>query len=79
LLLTHSSPEVLRIDKKGNIIVGDAGNGRVQIFSSNGEFLRILGAKHTRGHKFGWVSGLLVTNNYDILVSDSKNNLIYLF
>ncbi|EZA62464.1 RING finger protein nhl-1 [Ooceraea biroi] len=53
------SPEVLRIDKKGNIIVGDAGNGRVQIFSSDGEFLRVLGAKQTRGHKFGWVSGLL--------------------
>lgn len=69
----------MRIDKKENIIVGDAGNGRVQIFSPKGEFLRILGDKNTQGHKFGWVSGIFVTNNYDILVSDSKNNFVYLF
>jgi len=69
----------LKIDKKGYIIVGDAGNGRVQIFSPEGEFLRVLGTKKTQGHKFAWVSGLLVTNNYDILVSDSKNSFIYLF
>lgn len=73
------SPEVLKIDEKGYIIVGDAGNGRVQIFTPEGEFLRVLGAKKTKGHKFAWVSGLLVTSNYDILVSDSKNNFIYLF
>lgn len=51
----------------------------MQIFSPEGEFLRVLGVKKTQGHKFAWVSGLLVTNNYDILVSDSKNNFIYLF
>ncbi|XP_067204863.1 RING finger protein nhl-1-like [Linepithema humile] len=73
------SPEVLKIDKKGYIIVGDAGNGRVQIFSPEGEFLRVLGAKNTKGHKFAWISGVLVTNNYNILISDSKDNLIYLF
>ncbi|KAL6437147.1 hypothetical protein ACFW04_005017 [Cataglyphis niger] len=73
------SPEVLSIDKKENIIVGDAGNGRVQIFSPKGEFLRILGDKKTQGYKFAWVSGIYVTNNCDILVSDSKNNFIYLF
>lgn len=75
----HRSPEVLKIDKKGNIIVGDAGNGRVQIFSQEGKFLRVLGAKRTQVHKFEWVSGLLVMNNYSILVCDSKSNLIYLF
>ncbi|XP_012536441.1 tripartite motif-containing protein 2 [Monomorium pharaonis] len=73
------SPEVLKIDEKGYIIVGDAGNGRVQIFSPEGEFLRVLGAKKKQGHKFAWISGLLVTSNYNILVSDSKNNFIYLF
>jgi len=51
----------------------------VQIFSPEGEFLRVLGTKKTQGHKFAWVSGLLVTDNYDILVSDSKNSSIYLF
>ncbi|KAL6259960.1 hypothetical protein P5V15_009869 [Pogonomyrmex californicus] len=73
------SPEVLKIDEKGYIIVGDAENGRVQIFTPEGKFLRMLGAKKKQGHKFAWVSGLLVTNNYDILVSDSKANFIYLF
>lgn len=69
---------MLRIDKKGNIIVGDAGNGRVQIFSPEGELLCILGAKGSKELHFGWVSGMLVTNNYDILVADSRNNVIYL-
>lgn len=70
---------MLRIDKKGNIIVGDAGNGRVQIFSPEGEFLRMLGAKGSKERPFGWVSGVLVTNNYDIFIADSRNNVIYLF
>ncbi|XP_018314682.1 uncharacterized protein [Mycetomoellerius zeteki] len=73
------SPEVLKIDAKGYIIVGDAGNGRVQIFSPEGKFLRVLSDKKVQGHKFAWVSGLLVTDNYNILVSDSKNNFVHLF
>lgn len=69
---------VLKFDEIGNIIVGDAGNGRVQIFSSKGEFLRILGTKRNKKTPFEWVSGVLVTNNYNIFVADSRDNVIYL-
>lgn len=73
------SPETVAIDPKGNLIVGDSGNGRIQIFSSNGELLRILGSKGTKEGQFGWVSGILIKENLEIIVADSKNYTVQVF
>ncbi|XP_015592405.1 RING finger protein nhl-1 [Cephus cinctus] len=73
------SPEIVKVDIKGNIIVGDSGNGRIQIFSPEGDLLRILGSRGTKTGQFGWVSGLLIKDNLEIIVSDSKNYTIQVF
>lgn len=73
------SPEVVAVDGRGNIIVGDSGNARVQIFSPQGDLLRVLGGRSSKSNKFGWISGLLVKNNLDLLIGDNKNNTIKMF
>lgn len=34
------SPESVAVDDEGFIVVGDSGNGRVQVFHPNGRFVR---------------------------------------
>lgn len=34
------SPECILVDPQGFILVGDSGNGRVQVFRPNGNFVR---------------------------------------
>ena len=36
------SPESVAVDSKGFILVGDSGNGRVQVFSPEGRFVRLV-------------------------------------
>ncbi|XP_033223794.1 RING finger protein nhl-1-like isoform X2 [Belonocnema kinseyi] len=73
------SPEVVKLDNKGNIIVGDSGNGRVQIFSRQGELLKSFGEKGSKAGQFSWISGLVIKPNLEIIVADSKNNTLQLF
>lgn len=66
------------LDDNGNIVVGDSGNGRIQVFSPTGSHLRTYGCQGKRVGYFGWISGLIVLPNNDILVSDSKRNTLEL-
>ncbi|KAK7020631.1 hypothetical protein SK128_019457 [Halocaridina rubra] len=73
------SPESIAVDPEGFILVGDSGNGRVQVFRPNGNFVRFLGSRgHSHG-EIGWVSGIALSKSLDVVVTDFKNNLVAVF
>lgn len=69
------SPEVVAVDCLGFILVGDAGNARIQVFQPDGTFVKILGSKEG----FGWISGLYITPELDIITTDRKERSLRIF
>lgn len=66
-------PRGIAIDQQGNFYVADSGNGRVQKFSSNGEFLGLVG----EGGEFREPNGVAVDSAGSLYVSDAgKQRLI---
>ncbi|XP_049877184.1 tripartite motif-containing protein 3-like isoform X2 [Pectinophora gossypiella] len=72
-------PEVLAVDPMGFILVGDSGNCRVQVFKPNGHYVRAFGRMGSEPGKFGWISGIHVTKQLDIIISDTKNRSVSFF
>ncbi|XP_045777272.1 RING finger protein nhl-1-like [Maniola jurtina] len=72
-------PECLAVDPMGFILVGDSGNCRVQVFRPNGQLVRVFGRLGSEPGKFGWISGIYVTKQLDIIVSDTKNHSVNFF
>ena len=69
------APVGLTIDKFNNLIVCDAGNKRVQVFTLRGEFLYVI-------HKFDnscFPCSVAVTTHGDIMVSEITWESIYIF
>lgn len=73
------TPECVAVDPEGFILVGDSGNGRVQVFRPNGNFIRYLGTRVNSHGEFGWVSGVALSRSLDVVVTDFKNNLVAVF
>ncbi|KAJ0174149.1 hypothetical protein K1T71_010295 [Dendrolimus kikuchii] len=72
-------PEVLAVDPLGYILVGDSGNCRVQVFKPSGQLIRVFGGLGTQPGKFGWISGIHVTKQLDIIISDTRNHAVNFF
>ncbi|XP_068217239.1 tripartite motif-containing protein 2-like isoform X2 [Palaemon carinicauda] len=73
------SPESIVVDAEGFMLIGDSGNGRVQVFRPNGNFVRFLGSRGSNHGEFGWVSGVALSKSFDVVVTDFKNNLVAVF
>lgn len=73
------NPEVLCIDSNGLIFVGDSGNCRIQVFNQRGEFIRVIGGKGVQPGHFNSISGLCVTEDGQILVTDARNQCFQVF
>lgn len=69
-------PEVITVDPLGFILVGDSGNCRVQVFRPNGQLVRVFGGLGSEPGKYGWISGIHVTKQLDIIISDTKNHSV---
>ncbi|PSN42641.1 hypothetical protein C0J52_08692 [Blattella germanica] len=69
------APECVSVDRLGFILVGDSSNARVQIFKPNGTLVKSFGGKG----KFAGVTGITVTNNMDIIVTDYKGGSVQIF
>lgn len=67
------SPEAVTCTNDGLIVVGDSGNGRIQAFDFDG---KLQGATAT---KFEWISGLSVTPDNKVVVSDCKSKNLQIF
>ena len=70
---------ILLLTTSGFILVGDNGNGRIQIFRPNGNFVRSLGSKGSGPGQFNWISGLTLSKDMDIIATDFKNHCIQIF
>lgn len=74
------SAEVVAVDPMGFILVGDAGNARIQVFRPDGTLVKILGVSGSKGgEKFGWIAGLVVTRELEIIVTDIRNRSLQIF
>jgi streptogramin lyase len=60
-------PHALAMDSRGRVFVGDRDNNRIQIFTQDGEFLE-------EWSQFGRPSGLFVSADDTIFVSDNQSN-----
>ena len=65
------------VDDKGNILVADCGNRRIQKFTNDGQFLESMGTKGTGPLQFnGPVDVAFNTHNKKVYVADLKNHCI---
>ena len=62
-------PHALAIDSKNRLLVGDRNNNRVQIFDLDGKFIQQL-------HQFSRPSGIWVTKNDVLYVTDSESESV---
>jgi len=61
-----SEPHTIAMDARGRLFVGDRENNRIQIFDQDGRFLE-------QWHQFGRPSGISITKDDTIYVTDSES------
>src|SRR5262245_30088357 len=61
-----SEPHTIAMDSRGRLFVGDRENNRIQIFDQEGKFL-------DQWHQFGRPSGIFITKDDTIYVTDSES------
>ena len=66
-------------NERDEIAVTDANNNRVQIFSSDGTYLRSFGSEGDEEGELDKPSGIAYLNNGNIVVADSGNNRLQIF
>lgn len=73
------SPSGLALDKEQNIYVADKGNYRVQVFDSQGKFLKMFGQKGSNYGEFINIRGIAMDKNDNIYILDPGNKRIQIF
>ncbi|MEZ4517692.1 MAG: TIGR03663 family protein [Chloroflexota bacterium] len=73
-----AAPRNVAVAPDGEIYVADSGNNRVQVFDSNGQFLREWGSSGTNPGQFNEPWGLVVDNEF-VYVADTWNHRIQKF
>jgi DNA-binding beta-propeller fold protein YncE len=68
------SPTGLAVDAKGNILVADTNNGRIEKFSPTGTFLSTLGADRIGHGQLGEPNGIAVDRSGNIYVAEVASN-----
>lgn len=63
-------------DQKGNLIVGDRSNHRIQVFDSTGAFKHKFGSEGVRPGQFNRPAGVAITRDSHIVVADKDNHRI---
>ncbi len=72
-------PSPITINHKGEVVVGDVMNARVQVFTKDGTFLRKFGQRGDAGSDFQVIKGLAVDSEDNVYVTDGKANQIKIF
>ena len=72
-------PVGVAVSDRDEIVVADCGNHRVQVFDSNGTFLRSFGHKGENTGEFNRPKGVAINKDRNILVADTYNHRIHIF
>ena len=67
------------VNERDEIAVTDTYNHRVQVFSSDGTYLRSFGRKGDKQGELNWPAGIAFDKNKRSIVVDSNNNRVQLF
>ena len=74
-----NDPWGVTVNERNEIAVTDHNNNRVQIFSSDGTYLRSFGSEGDQEGEFFQPTGIAYLNNGNIVVADSINNRLQIF
>ena len=74
-----NSPWGVAVNSKDEIAVTDSCNNRVQIFSSDGNYLRSFGRVGNKAGEFSYPKGITFHRNGNIFVTDNRNHRIQIF
>ena len=72
-------PWGVAVNERNEIAVTESDNNRVQVFSSDGTYLRSFGTKGNKQGELNFPSGIAFDKNGNILVVDSGNHRVQLF
>ncbi|XP_058957430.2 E3 ubiquitin-protein ligase TRIM71-like [Pocillopora verrucosa] len=73
------SPYGVAVNERDDIVVTDTDNHRVQVFSSDGTYLRSFGRKSDKQGELNWPAGIAFDKNKRSIVVDSSNHRVQLF
>ena len=74
-----SEPWGVAVNERNEIAVTETGTHRVQVFSSDGTYLRSFGRKGNKQGELDRPSGIAFDNNGNIIVADASNSRIQIF
>ena len=74
-----NAPWGVAVNERNEIAVTDSGNNRVQIFSSDGTYLRSFGSGGDQEGEFNDPTGIAYLNNGNIVVADSGKHRLHIF
>jgi len=74
-----NGPRGVAVNERNEIAVTDTGNHRIQVFSSDGTYLRSFGAKGDKQAQLDCPAGIAFDNNGHIVVVDSDNHRVQVF
>ncbi|PYL54743.1 MAG: hypothetical protein DMF33_00320 [Verrucomicrobia bacterium] len=70
------SPSGIAVDSKGNVLVADTGNGRVEKFSPTSTFISTIGMKGAGNGQLGAPNGIAVDRNGNVYIADAGNHRV---
>ena len=74
-----SNPCGVAVNERNEIAVTDNGNNRIQLFNSDGTYLRSFGRKGHKNGEFNFPSGIGFDKNNNIIVADCDNHRFQCF
>ena len=72
-------PMGVALNDRDEIVVADHGNHRVQVFDSNGTFLRSFGHRAENGGELKNPTGIAIDKNRNVLVTENGNHRVQIF
>jgi RHS repeat-associated protein len=73
------APKGIALDGKGDVIVADEENSRVDVFKENGEFVKSFGSFGSKAGQFDEVKGVAADSKGNIWAVDQGNNWVEKF
>ena len=74
-----NNPMGVAVTAEDEIVVADCSNHRVQVFDSNGTFLRFFGREGKNAGEFNFTVGVAINKDRNIFVADTNHHRIQIF